>query len=271
MRRGSRRGALSRKSTLAALALSAAAAIALGHVHPFGDPRRTGGTAPRQELSGLLRDESIPTQARAVLIAKCADCHSNATRWPLYARIAPASWLLERDVMAGRRQMNLSTWATLTPDRRQVLNAQIAGESRMGAMPPLLYRAVHWDARLSHEDVQALAMLGRQEGAVEAGTGGPGDAERGQAIFERRCTGCHALDANREGPHLRGVFGRKAGSIADFTYSAALKESNITWNESSLNAWLTDPDAVMPGNNMDFRVVKANERSDIIAFLKQVK
>lgn len=277
--------ALGRKWTLAAMALSAAAAIALGHVHPFGDPRSMVGSLPQRDLRDLLSNAEIPTQARTVLIAKCADCHSNATRWPVYARIAPASWLIERDVVEGRKRMNLSTWGKLTPDRRQVLESKIVHATRMGDMPPLQYRAIHWGASLSREDVQALAMLanhpsnenlplgipGKQNGAAETGGDAAGDPVRGKAIFEQRCTGCHALDANREGPHLRGVFGRKAGSVADFTYSSALKKSTITWNETLLNEWLTDPDTMMPGNNMGFRVVKATERSDLVAFLKQVK
>lgn len=95
-----------------------------------------------------------------------------------------------------------------------------------------------------------------------------GNAARGKNLFERRCTGCHALDQNREGPHLRGVYGRVSGSVADFAYSSALKQAHITWNETSLEKWLTDPDVLVPGNNMEFHVAKAQERSDLIRFLK---
>jgi cytochrome c len=252
---------------LAAAALGAAASITLGWTHPFRDPREG---AARDGDGSLLKDGEIPAAAKAVLIAKCADCHSYATRWPVYARLAPGSWLIERDVMEGRARMNLSTWDKLTQDQREVLKAQIAREARWGEMPPLQYRMVHWDARLSADDVRALAMLGENGGATEAG-GGVGDADRGKALFERRCTGCHAIDANREGPHLRGAFGRTAGSLPGFKYSKALKESGVTWNEASLNRWLTDPDAMVAGNNMDFSVAKANERADLIAFLKQLK
>jgi cytochrome c len=250
---------------LAGAMMAAAASLALGFVHPFGDPRED-----EAQSGALLADAKVPERAKAVLIAKCADCHSNATRWPVYARLAPGSWLIERDVMVGRARMNLSTWAGLTPDRREVVEAQIVHEARRGEMPPLQYRMVHWGASLSAGDVQALTMLG-QQGAGEAGGGGIGDADRGKALFERRCTGCHAIDANREGPHLRGVFGRKAGAVPGFGYSTALKNSGVTWNEDSLNKWLTDPDTMIPGNNMDFHVIKANERADLVAFLKQLK
>src|ERR1700759_1056486 len=52
---------------------------------------------------------------------------------------------------------------------------------------------------------------------------GDADAERGKQLFEKRCTGCHSLDQNKEGPHLRGVYGRHAGRLPGFTYSAALQ------------------------------------------------
>jgi cytochrome c len=115
-----------------------------------------------------------------------------------------------------------------------------------------------------------LAGLAPQAAGSNA-TVNPGDAGRGQSLFEHRCTGCHALDADREGPHLRGAFGRKAGSVPDFSYSAALKNSGLTWDESSLDRWLRDTDAAVPDNNMGFSVPKAQDRADIIAFLKTIR
>ncbi|MFY9855708.1 MAG: cytochrome c family protein [Terracidiphilus sp.] len=98
---------------------------------------------------------------------------------------------------------------------------------------------------------------------------GEGDPERGRQLFERRCTGCHSLTKNRQGPHLQGVYGRASGSVADYAYSQTLKKSRITWDEKSLEQWLTDPDAFLPGNNMDFLVSKPQERHDLISYLKQ--
>jgi cytochrome c len=88
-------------------------------------------------------------------------------------------------------------------------------------------------------------------------------------VFERRCTGCHAMDENREGPQLRTVYGRKAGSVAGFLYSAKLKSSGLTWNPETLDQWLTDPDAMVPGNDMSFATPKATDRKDVIAYLQQ--
>ena len=90
----------------------------------------------------------------------------------------------------------------------------------------------------------------------------------GKVIFEKRCTGCHAIDADHEGPRLRGVLGRHAGSVPTFDYSKALQGANFTWDAALLEKWLTDTASVVPGNDMSFRVPKAEERAAIIAYLK---
>ena len=89
-----------------------------------------------------------------------------------------------------------------------MLVAKIIQEAKGGDMPPLQYLLLHWDAKLSKADVQTISMLGRSAGSSEAALGGAGDAARGKAVFEKRCTGCHAMEADREGPRLAGVFGR---------------------------------------------------------------
>jgi cytochrome c len=96
----------------------------------------------------------------------------------------------------------------------------------------------------------------------------PSTATTGQDIFEKRCTGCHALDSQRAGPKLRGVYGRKAGAIGGFPYSDELKASGIVWDTVTLDRWLADPEALVPGNDMAFRVAKAEERTAIIEFLR---
>ena len=76
-----------------------------------------------------------------------------------------------------------------------------------------------------------------------------GDAEHGAVIY-RNCMACHSLDKNGIGPRHRGVFGRKAGSLPDYQYSAALKASNIVWNETTLDQWLTNPQVLVSGSNI---------------------
>ena len=95
--------------------------------------------------------------------------------------------------------------------------------------------------------------------------------DRGREAFEKRCTGCHAPDTAKEGPPLRGVFGRRAGSAAKFPYSEALSKARFTWDEASLDRWLTDPDALVPDNNMPFRLDNAGERAAIIDYLKRLR
>jgi cytochrome c len=248
----------------AVILLSAIAAVGLTLIHPFGNPR----VEPAKGLDTLLQGANMPADAKKVLITKCADCHSNETRWPAYARVAPGSWLIERDIVEARRKMNLSNWEQLPADAQDVLIAKIIHEAKSGDMPPPQYRLLHWETKLTPTDVTTLSMLGSGN-TGETSLSGPGDATRGKTVFEKRCTGCHAMDADREGPRLAGVFGRKAGTVPGFDYSAGLKNSGITWNEATLEKWLRDPDLLVKDTTMDFHVPKAQERSDLIAYFKQ--
>jgi cytochrome c len=92
----------------------------------------------------------------------------------------------------------------------------------------------------------------------------------GKDLFEKRCGGCHSLDRDKEGPHLRGVYGRTAGTVTSFVYSDALKKSQIAWTGDTLEKWLADTDKLAPGNDMAFRVEDAGERRQIVSYLKQV-
>lgn len=97
-----------------------------------------------------------------------------------------------------------------------------------------------------------------------------GDIKTGEALYNSRCIACHSVDANRVGPMHRGVFGRKAGTVADYEYSAALKASKIVWNDQTLNKWLEDPEVLIPGQNMGYSVESAQDRQDLIAYLKSM-
>ena len=94
-------------------------------------------------------------------------------------------------------------------------------------------------------------------------------SDSGKELFQKRCGGCHALDRDKEGPRLHGVYGRTAGSIESFQYSEAVKKSKIVWAEDTLDRWLTSTETLVPGNDMTFHVESTGERSAIIAFLKQ--
>lgn len=98
-----------------------------------------------------------------------------------------------------------------------------------------------------------------------------GDAQRGGMLYDSRCGGCHSLDANRIGPAHRGVYGRRAGSVADFDYSSALRAAAFVWDARMLDAWLADPQALVPGQRMGYAVPDARDRADIIAYLRQAR
>ncbi len=116
----------------------------------------------------------------------------------------------------------------------------------------------------------ASALLQTSKQDLSISTQQEGDAVRGRLVFEHRCTGCHALDTNREGPPLRTVYGRKAGSVTGFEYSASVAHLELTWNAETLDRWLTDPDAMVQGNNMSFVTPKAADRRDVIAYLQEI-
>jgi cytochrome c len=98
-----------------------------------------------------------------------------------------------------------------------------------------------------------------------------GDPAHGEQVFNK-CKACHAVDEpqNKVGPHLVGVFGREAGSVEDFRYSNALKESGITWNEETIAAFVADPRGYIKGNRMAFAGLKDQEEiADLIAYLQE--
>ena len=97
-----------------------------------------------------------------------------------------------------------------------------------------------------------------------------GDAARGEKRFEE-CATCHTTErgVNNVGPSLNGVFERKAGEIADFRYSPALKKSGITWTPQTLDTFIADPQKQVPGNRMPFAgMPDAADRADLIAYLQ---
>lgn len=97
-----------------------------------------------------------------------------------------------------------------------------------------------------------------------------GDPARGETLYQG-CMDCHSIDKDDVGPRHRGVVGRRAGSIEGFGYSKALKNSGLTWDAVTLDRWLIDPSALVPGTLMFYEVEKPQDRADIIAYLKQLK
>jgi cytochrome c len=116
----------------------------------------------------------------------------------------------------------------------------------------------------------AAAILG-----TSAATGAfAADAAAGAALFKAKCALCHSVVAgqNKIGPSLFGVVGRKSGSVAGFNYSDANKNSGKTWDDATLDVYLTNPKALVPGTKMVFPgLPDAGDRANVIAYLDTLK
>jgi cytochrome c len=94
------------------------------------------------------------------------------------------------------------------------------------------------------------------------------DLKNGEEVYSR-CLACHALETDRVGPRHCGVVGRRAGGIAGFDYSKAMKSAKLVWNAKTLDRFLADPMKAVPGTTMTYAGVKdAKERADLIAYLE---
>jgi cytochrome c len=99
----------------------------------------------------------------------------------------------------------------------------------------------------------------------------PPSLERGAEVWGK-CRACHTVEArgrNLVGPRLHGIFGKKAGSQPDYRYSEAMKSSKVVWTEQTMNAYLAATQDFMPGNKMYGGLAIAQDRVDLIAWLKQ--
>ena len=127
-------------------------------IHPWGNPR--SGVDPN---APLLRGSEMPTNIERVFETKCADCHSERTKWPGDSRFAPASWLIEHDVIEGRAHLNMSRWQDYTAEARIDLLSRIASEARSGQMPLRQYLVLHPNARLSPEEQELIYEWAKSE------------------------------------------------------------------------------------------------------------
>jgi cytochrome c len=109
--------------------------------------------------------------------------------------------------------------------------------------------------------------------ASAARPGVAADPEAGKAVFNR-CRICHTIDAgghNGAGPNLHGLFGRQAGAVEHFAYSAAMRNSGVVWDRETLEKYLHDPKQFIPGTKMAFPGVASDkEIADLLAYLQEV-
>ncbi|OJD26742.1 cytochrome c [Blastomyces percursus] len=99
-----------------------------------------------------------------------------------------------------------------------------------------------------------------------------GDAAKGAGLFKTRCAQCHTLEeggANKIGPNLHGLFGRKSGQVEGYSYTDANKQKGVVWDENTLFAYLENPKKYIPGTKMAFGgLKKAKDRNDLITYMK---
>ena len=139
-------------------AMSAIFAAGLSLIHPWGNLRQNPSAA-----AAILADEAVPGRIRILLAQKCGDCHSNDTRWPLYSRIAPASWMIEHDVALGREHLNFSKWEQYGVDARIDLLSKMGTQVRQQKMPLRGYLFLHPEARLSPAERELILNWSRME------------------------------------------------------------------------------------------------------------
>jgi cytochrome c len=135
-----------------------AASIALSSVHPWGNLRSN----PSQPAP-LLEGTTVPAEVRQIFENKCMDCHSQNTHWPAYSRLAPGSWLMERDVHEARTHLDLSQWQRYDTESQIDLLTRISSEARTGEMPVKRYLLLHPAARLSPTEQQLLYDWAKSE------------------------------------------------------------------------------------------------------------
>lgn len=126
-------------------------------------PERTNPpTDPGRTLKAQL---GAPTGLLAVMDRSCSDCHSNATVWSRYSQMAPMSWLVAYTVKSGRKAMNISEWASYSPNDQHELLSKSCQAASQGKMPGSIYTRLRPEARLSAQDIETICAASRQADA----------------------------------------------------------------------------------------------------------
>jgi hypothetical protein len=120
----------------------------------FFRPDRT--LVPENPADTLEASTQVPQNVEAILTRSCVDCHSNRTTFPWYSNVSPFSWFLANHINEGRQELNISTWNTTDTKRRVRKLDKMCEEVQNGEMPLPSYLWIHWDAKLSPNDVNAL-------------------------------------------------------------------------------------------------------------------
>ncbi len=118
---------------------------------------------PVNQAETLEASMQIPENVEAILTTSCKDCHSNETNYPWYSNVQPAAWFLADHIKDGRRHLNLSVWNTYEPNRKKRKISEICEQVESREMPLPSYLYIHWDAKLSDEQIKTVCDWTKQE------------------------------------------------------------------------------------------------------------
>jgi hypothetical protein len=141
----------------------ALALVAVFLLAQFVQPKRTNPpVVPSRSLEAHIQ---VPQNVVPILKRACGDCHSSETAWPWYSHVAPVSWLVADDVNVGRSHINFQDWEAQENQKEAVEHLTlICKEVREKGMPPLTYRIMHKDSRLSEEDIATICVWSQSFG-----------------------------------------------------------------------------------------------------------
>jgi len=111
---------------------------------------------PVNQAETLQAATVVPENVQAILDRSCNDCHTNETRYPWYSHIQPSGWFLADHIDAGRRNLNFSVWKTYEPSRQRRKLSEICEETKGRYMPLPSYLWIHWNAKLTDEEIKTL-------------------------------------------------------------------------------------------------------------------
>ena len=137
-----------------ALKIAVIVLILLFVIAQFVRPDRS---APPIDNAQVLESNAVvPADVKAILQRSCADCHSNATSYPWYSNISPASWWLQSHINDGRHELNFSEWATYSPKKRNKKMEEVCEQVTSREMPLPSYLWIHRDAQMSDDEIKVL-------------------------------------------------------------------------------------------------------------------
>ena len=120
---------------------------------------------PFNQAETLEATTAVPENVKAILSRSCTDCHTNETKYPWYSKIQPSAWFLKDHIDDGRRELNLSVWKTYEARRQRKKLSEICEQVQTREMPLPSYLWIHWDAKMSDEDIRTLCDWTESESA----------------------------------------------------------------------------------------------------------